>query len=259
MFYKALFISLLLIFTGCSTVQVDDSKLKKDPLAMNFNDYMKNMGFTKLGNDFAKTVDNDISLKEYNVILKKLDQYIENNVGSSWNTNFYKELKDNKQYIVLGQCCALKKEHKLLYAISEEKSEDYRYCTFKVELLSDDESKNKIDKVFKKREELALLDEQKQQQKIKEKEQQEAYYQSLRQRTGEQIMTFYDTMKYKDSFFTNAQICQNRCMQETKENNGYISLKEALNDGWSFVSKMEKITLRHPNCICEGSKVILKR
>jgi len=77
MFYKALFISLLLIFTGCSTVQIDESKLNKDSLAMNFNDYMKNMGFTKLGNDFAKTVDNDISLKEYNTILKKLDQYIE--------------------------------------------------------------------------------------------------------------------------------------------------------------------------------------
>lgn len=118
--FKALCISLLLIFTGCSTVQVDDSKLKKDPLAMNFNDYMKNMGFTKLGNDFAKTVDNDISLKEYKAILKKLDQYIEKNVGSSWNTDFYKELKDNKQYIVLGQCCALKKEYKLLYAISED-------------------------------------------------------------------------------------------------------------------------------------------
>lgn len=259
MFYKALFISLLLIFTGCSTVQVDESKLNKDPLAMNFNDYMKNMGFTKLGNDFAKTVDNDISLKEYNAILKKLDQYIEKNAGSSWNTDFYKELKDNKHYIVLGKCCALKQEDKLLYAMSEEKSKDYRYCTFKIERLSDDQSKNKIDTIFKKREEFALLDEQKQQQKIKEKEQLEAYYKSLRQRTGQQIMSFYDKMKYKDSFFTNAQICQNSCMQETRENNGYTSLQEALNDGWSFVSKMEEITLSHPNCICEGSKVILKR
>jgi len=72
-------------------------------------------------------------------------------------------------------------------------------------------------------------------------------------------MSFYDKIQYKDSFFTNVQICQNRCMQETKENNGYTSLQEALNDGWSFVSKMEEITLSHPNCICEGSKIILKR
>lgn len=103
---------------------------------------------------------------------------------------------------------------------------------------------------------MALLDEQKQQQKIKEKE---AYYKSLRQGTGQQVMPFYDKMKYKESFFTNAQICQNRCIQETKENNGYASLREALNDGWSFVSKMEEVTLSHQNCICEGSKVILKR
>jgi len=259
MFYKALFISLLLIFTGCSTVQVDDSKLKTDPLTMTFDDYMSYLGFVKNDNSFAKTVDNDISLKEHNAILKKLDQYIEKNAGSSWNTDFYKELKDNKQYIVLGKCCSLKQEDKLLYAMSEEKSKDHRYCTFKIERLSDDQSKNKIDTIFKKREEFALLDEQKQQQKIKEKEQQEAYYKSLRQRTGQQIMSFYDKIKYKDSFFTNAQICQNSCMQEIRENNGYTSLQEALNDGWSFVSKMEEITLSHPNCICEGSKVILKR
>lgn len=260
MFYKALVISILLVFTGCSTTpQVNHVNSNTDPLTMSFDDYMGYLEFEKNGNSFTKTVDNDISLKEYNTVLKNLDKYIEKNIGSSWNTNFYKELKDNKQYIVLGKCCALKQKDKLLYAISEEKSEDYRYCTFKIELLTDDESKNKIDKVFKKREELALLDEQKQQQKIKEKEQQEAYYKSLRQRAGQQIMSFYDKMKYKENFFTNAQICKNRCMQKTRENNGYTSLQEALNDGWSFVSKMQEVTLSHPNCICEGSKVILKR
>jgi hypothetical protein len=82
-------------------------------------------------------------------------------------------------------------------------------------------------------------------------------YTQLRLRSGEIVMSFYDT--YKSRYGQNSG-CDNMCSEKTQDDNGYYSLQDALNNGWKFVSTVSTLSIHaSDSCTCEGSKIILRK
>lgn len=73
---------------------------------------------------------------------------------------------------------------------------------------------------------------------------------------NQKTMTFFDSWRYSGSEAS----CSNRCYDINLRNNGFKTLKEALNNNWQLVSKIEEteITIDN-NCTCSGSSVVLKK
>ena len=73
---------------------------------------------------------------------------------------------------------------------------------------------------------------------------------------NQKTMTFFDSWRYSGSEAS----CSNRCYDINLKNNGFKTLKEALNNNWQLVSKIEEteITIDN-NCTCAGSSVVLKK
>lgn len=73
---------------------------------------------------------------------------------------------------------------------------------------------------------------------------------------NQKTMTFFDSWRYSGSEAS----CSNRCYDINLKNNGFKTLKEALNNNWQLISKIEEteITIDN-NCTCAGSSVVLKK
>lgn len=79
---------------------------------------------------------------------------------------------------------------------------------------------------------------------------------NLKNRKGQQSMTFYTSWKY----IGDSNRCEASCSKENQINTGYITLQNALNDRWHFKSSLNQISKSIDNqCTCEGSITILEK
>lgn len=107
-------------------------------------------------------------------------------------------------------------------------------------------------------EKLVAEENQRKQVAIQEQQRKLAYIEQLRQKRGDQVMSFFDGNYVHDTY--QSESCKEKCIQSNINSTGYKSLQEALTDGWKFVSKVSeaKQSLTQ-NCECTGANILLHR
>ncbi|HOI83161.1 MAG TPA: hypothetical protein PKW30_02525, partial [Campylobacterales bacterium] len=95
--------------------------------------------------------------------------------------------------------------------------------------------------------------------KADEKKAKQKVVEQLRSRIGIYEMTFYDKFQFKWS----EQECSDKCINLNLQTSGYISLNEALKNGWEPTGTVlgdEQINPdKYNSCTCIGKRLILKR
>jgi hypothetical protein len=72
----------------------------------------------------------------------------------------------------------------------------------------------------------------------------------------QRTMTFFDSWRYSGK----EAICAKRCTDINKRTTGYSTVKEAVNNNWQLVSKVEDIEEAIDNsCTCSGYSVLLRK
>lgn len=78
----------------------------------------------------------------------------------------------------------------------------------------------------------------------------------LKQRSGQQTMNFYTSWR----FIGDSDKCRNTCAKENQKQTGYLTLQDALNDGWHFKATLNQISMSvDEQCICDGTITILDK
>jgi hypothetical protein len=133
---------------------------------------------------------------------------------------------------------------------------------------------------------LSMDKENQQRQKINDettkrnKEQKEKELALLQNRKGSNVMTFFDNSKCYDNTiadghamddriavynsFTKAlsftpSMCHDICLEENEKHTGYKQLQQALDNKWSFVSKLGEKQYQEGNCVCTGFQYVLQK
>jgi hypothetical protein len=72
----------------------------------------------------------------------------------------------------------------------------------------------------------------------------------------QRTMTFFDSWRYSGK----EAVCSKRCTDINKRTTGYSTVKEAVNNNWQLVSKVEDIEEAIDNtCTCSGYSVLLRK
>lgn len=106
-------------------------------------------------------------------------------------------------------------------------------------------------------------EEQARQTKIEQDKAKQDTITQLRKRIGTYEMTIYDKFTFDGLYKTAESECRDMCNNLNLQNTGYISLNEALNNGWeptgAVLGDDKIIPNKYRGCTCVGKKLILKR
>ena len=247
-------ISTSIFFTACANKSIE-KKVEK-PKVKTIDDVLNESFEYDVNQKLYKTKTPITKEEEKNALVSKFTKFCSEKNGKLIYTNYY----INKQYVNsysknLANACEVDKEPYFIIHQANDNSNLYYSVSI------DDATKriylNRKPPEFEKP---AIESTEQTVQERKEIQRREAAREQktklLLSQKNQKTMTFFDSWRYSGSEAS----CSNRCYDINLKNNGFKTLKEALNNNWQLVSKIEEteITIDN-NCTCAGSSVVLKK
>ncbi len=242
-----------LFFSACAEKSIETNAQKSKVKSINdiLNDtfeYDENKKLYKTKFDINKSNEADnLVFKFENFCSKQKGQLIYTNYPI--NQDFTKRYSSN----IINVCEA---NDEAYFFIQQMKDSAYIYYQVSIdEQLKNTYLANKKSKQIEP--EVSNKDSLKERQEIQKREAaREQKTRSFLSKKDEKTMTFFDSWRYTGSEAS----CSKRCTDMNLKNNGFKTLKEALNNNWQLVSKIEETEEAIDDyCTCSGASLLVKK
>lgn len=255
--YALTFISLIFLLNGCAGPDLPNLNDKKGLNEVSIEKIANEFKLRKLSDTQYKGLFSKSAGKSY-----RIDTFL--SAYCEAKNNIYIANLDISNGNLIKACKSPSSETPLFLLdikyTEHTKNDDSAFITLD---FSDSAKNNWINQKLKQEEELKnTIKRQEAERKTREEEYQKQIIEeekrilNLKNRKGQQTMTFYTSWKY----IGNSNRCEASCSEENRINTGYLTLQNALNDGWHFKSSLNQISKSIDNqCTCEGSITILEK